>query len=132
MVRYGFPRLLHVCAGAVTGSGARAGLVIVVGGHKRAAGRNGCHVVAGGLVETLGVTPHRPLCTPVGGGDRDARPRSPRAEETTKGYLTTKACAGLKITLNVKIGCLYIVVFFFFVIKAKFIYHDINHFEANN
>jgi len=52
VVRDGFPSILRTSAGAVTGSGAQAAPVIVVGGHERAAGGDGCHAVACGLVET--------------------------------------------------------------------------------
>ena len=52
MVGDDFPRVLSTSAGAVTGSGAQAVPVVVVGGHERAAGGDGCHAFACGLVET--------------------------------------------------------------------------------
>ena len=53
----GFPGVLGTSAGAVTGSGAQAAPVVVVGGHERAAGGDGCRALACGLVETSAATP---------------------------------------------------------------------------
>lgn len=78
----GFPRTLHTSTGAVTGSGTQAAPVIVVGGHERAAGGDGCHALACELVKTSAATPRGPRRKIRGGGDWGARPRSPFAEET--------------------------------------------------
>lgn len=53
----GFPRVLGTSTGAVAGSGTQAAPVVVVGGHERAAGGDGCHALACGLVETSAATP---------------------------------------------------------------------------
>ena len=42
----GFPGVLGTSAGAVTGSGAQAAPVAVVGGHEPASGGDGCHALA--------------------------------------------------------------------------------------
>lgn len=41
-MRDGFASILGPFAGAVTGSGAQAALVVVVGGHGRTTGGDGC------------------------------------------------------------------------------------------
>ena len=70
------------CRGTVTRSGTQDTLVI--GGHVRAAEGDGCHAVTCGLVETLAVTPHGPRHVIMGGGDQEARPHGPFAEEAQK------------------------------------------------
>ena len=88
-----FPRVLGTSAGAVTGSGAQAAPVVVVGGHERAAGGDGCHALACGLVETSAATPRGPRGprrSITDGGDRGARPLSPSAKETTADGSTTQ------------------------------------------
>lgn len=74
-----FPRVLSTSAGAVTGSGAQAAPVVVVGGHERAAGGDGCHALACGLVETSAATPPGPRREITDGGHGGARPQTPSA-----------------------------------------------------
>ena len=78
------------CTGAVTRSGTQDVLVIAVSSHERAAGGDGSHAVACGLVETLAVTPYGLWHVIMGGGDQDARPWSPFAEEALEGCSTTE------------------------------------------
>lgn len=52
--REGLPQELR------TGSGAQAAPAVVVGGHERAAGGDGCRACPRGLVETSGATPRGP------------------------------------------------------------------------
>lgn len=81
----GFSGALGTAAGAVTGSGAQAAAVVVVGGHERAARGDGCHALAWGLLGTSAATPRGPRRTITDGGDGDARPRNPSARETADG-----------------------------------------------
>lgn len=85
----GFLKVLGISIGAVTASGTQVVPVVLVGGHQRAAGGDGCHALACGLVETSAVTLHGPRCVITGGGDGGARPQSPFAEETTGGCSMT-------------------------------------------
>ena len=63
----------------LTGSGAQAAPGAVVGGHERAAGGDGCHAFACGLVETSAATRRGPRRAITDGGHRGARPQSPSA-----------------------------------------------------
>ena len=90
-----FPRVLGTSAGAVTGSGAQAAPVVVVGGHELAAGGDGCFALACGLVETSAATPRGPRLSITDGGDRGARPLSPSAQETAADGSTTQTRGAL-------------------------------------
>lgn len=90
LVGDGFPRALGTSAGAVTGSGAQAAPVVVVGGHEWAAGGHSCHAFACGLGEASATTPRGTGSAITGGGDQGARPRSPSAQETAGGRYTDK------------------------------------------
>lgn len=84
------PRYSTLPQGLLLESGTQAERVVVMGGHERDAGGDGCQALACGLVETSAVTPRRPQQMIMGGGDAGARPRSPFAEETVGGSSTTQ------------------------------------------
>lgn len=67
VVGNGFSEVLGTSTGAVSGSGTRAALVVVMSGHKQATGGEACHAFACGLSETSGATPHSLWCEITGG-----------------------------------------------------------------
>lgn len=64
----GFPWVLGTSAGTVTGSGTQKVLApaVVMGGHERAAGGDGCPTLVCGLGETSTATPRGHLFTITG------------------------------------------------------------------
>lgn len=70
VVESGFPRVLGTGRGAVTGSGTQVALVVVRGGHERAAGGEGCRaLLACRRVRTWVTTPQGPWGVITGGGN---------------------------------------------------------------
>lgn len=67
VVGAGFPGILDTSTGAVSGSGTQ---LVVMHDHRGAAGKDGCHAFACGLVGASGETSRRPWGEITGAGDQ--------------------------------------------------------------